>query len=59
MYDNKTEEMPVRVILACVDVGEFDSEASINELAELASTANAEVVGTIIQKRPMLLKLKL
>lgn len=52
MYDNKTEEMPVRVILACVDVGEFDSEASINELAELASTANAEVVGTIIQKRP-------
>lgn len=52
MYDNKTEEMPVRVILACVDVGEFDSEASINELAELASTANAEVVGNIIQKRP-------
>lgn len=51
MYDNKTEEMPIKVILACVDVGEFDSEASINELAELALTANAEVVGTIIQKR--------
>lgn len=51
MYDNKIEEMPIKVILACVDVGEFDSEASINELAELALTANAEVVGTIIQKR--------
>lgn len=51
MYDNKTEEMPIKVILACVDVGEFDSEASINELAELALTANSEVVGTIIQKR--------
>ena len=52
MYENKTEEIPVKAILACVDTGEFDAETSIGELAELASTANAEVVGSIIQKRP-------
>lgn len=52
MYENKTEETPVKAVLACVDTGEFDAEASIAELAELASTANAEVVGSIIQKRP-------
>ena len=44
MYENKTEEIPVKAILACVDTGEFDAETSIGELAELASTANAEVV---------------
>lgn len=52
MYENKTEEIPVKAVLACVDTGEFDAEASIKELEELASTANAEVVGSIIQKRP-------
>lgn len=52
MYEDKTEEIPVKAILACVDTGEFDAETSIGELAELASTANAEVVGSIIQKRP-------
>lgn len=52
MYENKTEEIPVKAVLACVDTGEFDAEASIKELEELATTANAEVVGSIIQKRP-------
>ena len=52
MYENKTEELPVKTVLACVDTGEFDAEVSIAELAELASTANAEVVGTVIQRRP-------
>lgn len=51
MYENKTEELPVKAVLACVDTGEFDAEVSIRELAELASTAGAEVVGTIIQKK--------
>lgn len=51
MYENKTEELPVRTVLACVDTGEFDAEASISELAELATTANAEVVGTVIQRK--------
>ncbi|MBO4878138.1 MAG: GTPase HflX [Ruminococcus sp.] len=52
MYENKTEELPVKAVLACVDTGEFDAEASIAELAELAATANAEVVGDMIQRRP-------
>ena len=51
MYENKTEELPVRTILACVDTGEFDAEVSIDELEELASTANAEVVGKVIQRK--------
>ena len=45
MYENKTDDQPVRTVLACVDTGEFDAEASLAELAELAATANAEVVG--------------
>lgn len=51
MYENKTDDLPVKAVLACVDVGEFDAETSIAELAELAKTANAEVVGEIIQKK--------
>lgn len=51
MYDNKTKEQPVKAILASVDTGEFNAESSIEELAELAETANAEVVGVIIQKK--------
>lgn len=51
MYENKTEELPVKAVLACVDTGEFDAEISIAELAELAETANAEVVGEIIQRK--------
>ena len=43
MYENKTEELPVKAVLACVDTGEFDADTSIDELAELASAANAEV----------------
>ncbi|WP_303838111.1 GTPase HflX [Ruminococcus flavefaciens] len=52
MYENKTDDLPVIAVLACVDTGEFDAEVSINELEELATTANAEVVGSVIQKRP-------
>ncbi|HEZ7988275.1 MAG TPA: GTPase HflX [Ruminococcus sp.] len=51
MYENKTKEQPVKAILASVDTGEFNAESSIEELAELAETANAEVVGVIIQKK--------
>lgn len=51
MYENKIEELPVKAVLACVDTGEFDAEASIAELAELAATANAEIVGEIIQRK--------
>ena len=46
-YEKKTE----RALLISVDTGDFDAEASINELAELADTAGAEVIGMIVQKR--------
>ncbi len=51
MYENKTEEVPAKAVLACVDTGDFDAEASIKELEELAATAGAEVVGTAIQRK--------
>ncbi|MDE5946360.1 MAG: GTPase HflX [Oscillospiraceae bacterium] len=51
MYENKLVETPVKAVLASVDTGEFDAETSMNELAELAETANAEVVGRVIQKK--------
>ena len=53
MYN--TQELTVkqaqRAILVGVDVGEFDAESSIDELAELAATAGAEVMAKVIQKR--------
>ncbi|MDE6110303.1 MAG: GTPase HflX, partial [Eubacterium sp.] len=46
-YEKKTE----RALLISVDTGDFDAETSINELAELADTAGAEVIGMIVQKK--------
>lgn len=46
-YDKKAE----RALLISVDTGDFDAEASINELSELAETAGAEVIGMIVQKK--------
>ncbi|MBQ9938886.1 MAG: GTPase HflX, partial [Oscillospiraceae bacterium] len=34
-----------------VDVGEFNAESSMDELEELATTAGAEVIARMIQKR--------
>ena len=51
MFDNITEQTQ-RVLLAAVDTGEYDVEASLDELAELTETAGGEVVGRISQKRP-------
>ena len=51
MYENKTDDAPVKAVLVCVDTGEFDDEISIAELGELARSANAEVVGEMIQKK--------
>lgn len=52
MNVNEKDNAPVRAILAALDTGEYDVEASVDELSELAKTANAEVVARIIQKRP-------
>jgi GTP-binding protein HflX len=40
-----------KTILAGLDIGDYDAESSMDELSELAKTANAEVVATVIQKR--------
>ncbi|WP_040195470.1 GTPase HflX [Candidatus Soleaferrea massiliensis] len=50
MYE--MEENLQRAVLAAVDLGEYDVEASLDELEELARTAGAEVVAKVSQKRP-------
>lgn len=46
------DEQPIKAIIVTVDTGEFDAELSLGELEELAHTAGAEVVGSVLQKRP-------
>ena len=50
MFEN--EQKPQRAILVAADCGEWDAEASINELEELAKSAGAEVIAKVIQVRP-------
>lgn len=50
MIDNEIKKP--RVMLAAVDLGEYDAEQFLDELEELADTAGAETVVRIIQKRP-------
>ena len=49
LYENK--QLQEKALLVSVDTGDFDAEVSIDELAELADTAGASVVGKVIQKR--------
>ncbi len=49
LYENTQEQE--KALLVSVDTGDFDAEVSIDELAELADTAGALVVGKVIQKR--------
>lgn len=46
------EEKLERAFLIALDCGDYDAEVSMAELEELAKTSGAEVVGTVIQKRP-------
>lgn len=41
-----------RAFLCGLDTGAYDANTSLNELKELAATAGAEVVGTVLQSRP-------
>lgn len=50
MFDNIVEKE--RAVLVSVDTGEFDAETSLDELEELANTAEAQVIGRMTQKRP-------
>lgn len=47
-YENR--QAPERALLVGVDTGEYDCDASLAELEELASTAGAEVAGVLSQK---------
>lgn len=50
MIENKADRQQ-RVVLIAADTGEFDIEVSMNELAELAAAAGAQVEGKLVQKR--------
>ncbi|MCH5191379.1 MAG: GTPase HflX [Oscillospiraceae bacterium] len=47
--NNESQE---KALLICVDTGDFDAEASLNELELLAESAGAKVEGKILQRRP-------
>lgn len=47
--ENKIE--PEKVVLVSVDTGEFDAEISLRELEELVSTAGAQTLSSMVQKR--------
>ena len=49
LHENRQEQE--NALLVSVDTGEFDAEASIDELEELAHTAGAVVLGKLIQRR--------
>ena len=48
---HETEEKQERAVLAGVDCGEYDADSSIAELEELAKSAGASVLASVIQKR--------
>ena len=43
------EEKVTRAVLVSVNTGEYDADSSILELVELAKTAGAETVATVMQ----------
>lgn len=47
----KTDNIPEKAVLISVDTGDFDADASVNELEELAKTAGAEVLAAVVQRR--------
>lgn len=49
LHENETKIE--RAILICLDTGEYDSDSSLAELSELATTCGAEVVALKTQKR--------
>lgn len=46
------EERAERALLVSLDTGEFDAQASLEELYELVKSAGAEPVSSVMQKRP-------
>lgn len=52
MHEITQEQVKTRAILVGLNTGEYNAEISMQELAELANTADCEVVLTVIQTRP-------
>ena len=50
-FDIVNDEEIEKALLIAVDTGDYDAATSIKELAQLADTAGAEVLGEMIQKR--------
>ncbi|MGN0595266.1 MAG: GTPase HflX [Hominimerdicola sp.] len=50
MFDNT--EKKARIMLAVVDLGEYDVNRSLDELEELTDTAGGEVIVRVVQRRP-------
>ncbi len=44
-------EEKTKVVLVCADIGTYDADQSLDELEELAKTAEAQTVARVIQKR--------
>jgi GTP-binding protein HflX len=51
LRSGEQSDVPEKAILVCVDTGEYDADASLMELEELACTAGANVTATVTQKR--------
>lgn len=51
LIDIKQDDIKENAVLISVDTGDFDAEASMRELAELAKTAGADVIAEVIQKK--------
>ncbi|MCI8553401.1 MAG: GTPase HflX [Clostridiales bacterium] len=51
LSENTPSAPPERALLVSVDTGEFDADASLEELRELARSAGAEVCGVVMQRR--------
>lgn len=52
LFENEIK--PQRVLLVCVDTGDYDADMSLKELWELAESAGAEPVATLTQKKEKL-----
>lgn len=52
MIDLQQKQEPERAVLCGLDLGTYDSNASMDELRELTKTAGAVVVATVVQARP-------
>ena len=51
MTETQNSTAPVKALLFGLDLGEYDMEKSMEELAALAEAAGMEAVAEVVQKR--------